>query len=77
MALVTCRSTIDDLKRLTIWIKPGDGGTRARFYAANGAGECMPPSYGADDALGANDKLRLVYCCNQAEHASWELGVHF
>ena len=39
LAMVTCQSAIDNLQRLTIRIKTGNGGTRARFYTANGAGE--------------------------------------
>ena len=77
LVLVTCRSAINDLQRLTIWIKPGDSGTRVRFYAGNGAGECVSPLYGADRALGANYQMRLVNCRKQAEHASWDLGVNF
>ena len=38
------------LQCLTIRIKPGDGTTRARFYAENGAGECVSPLYSADGA---------------------------
>ena len=63
LALVTCRSAINNLQRLIIWINPGNGGTRAWFYVENGAGECASPLYGANGALGANDRLRLVNCC--------------
>ena len=65
------------LQCLTIRVKPGDGTTRERFYAENGAGECVSPLYGADGALGANNRLQLVNCREQAEYASWELGVDF
>ena len=63
LALVTFRSAIDNLQRLINWINPDNGGTRAWFYVANSAGECVLLSYGADGALGANDRLRLVNCC--------------
>ena len=77
LVLVTCWSAINDLQRLTIRIKPGDGGTRSQFYTANGVGECVSPLYGAGGALGTKDQLQLANCHEQAEHALWELGVGF